>query len=125
MGIGVVNLFKTCEIKKSLLERSKIDLFLGLVLVLLGQKDNLDVGKDTSLCDGDSRQELDQFFVVSDSELKMARLDSCLLVVSDRVTSQLQDFNGQVLEDYIQVDWYARADSVSIDVPCEVIDEHD
>ena len=104
---------------------SKIDLFLELLLVLFGQMDSLDVGKDTSLCDGDSRQEFVKFFVVSDSELKMARLDSCLLVVSDRVTSQLQDFNGQVLEDYIKVDWYARADSVSIDVPCEVIDEHD
>ena len=103
-----------CGVKKRLLVRSKTDLFLGLLLVLLGQKDSLDVGKDTSLSDGDSRQEFVQFFVVSDSELKMSRYDSCLLVVSGSVTSQLQDFSRQVLEDSSQVDWCARADSVSV-----------
>ena len=51
------------------------------------------------------RQELVQFFVVSDGELKMSWDDSCLLVVSGSVTSQLQDFSGQVLEDGSQVDW--------------------
>ena len=81
------------------------DLFLGLLVVLLGEKDGLDVGQDTSLSDGHSRQEFVQFFVVSDGELKMSWDDSCLLVVTGGVTGQLQDFSGQVLEDGSQVDW--------------------
>ena len=103
-----------CGVEKRLLVRSKTDLFLGLLLVLLGQKDSLDVGKDTSLSDGDSRQEFVQFFVVSDSELKVTRYDSCLLVVSGSVASQLKDFSGQVLEDSSQVDWRTRANSVGV-----------
>jgi hypothetical protein len=84
------------------------------VVVLLGEKDCLDVGQDTSLSDGDSRQELVQFFVVSDGQLKMSRYDSCFLVVSGSVASQLQDFGGQVLEDGSQVDWSSGADSVGV-----------
>ena len=44
----------------------------------------------------------------------MTRYDSCLLVVSGSVTSKLQDFSGQVLEGSSQINWCARADSVSV-----------
>ena len=105
-----------CGVKKRLLVSDlSLDLFLGgLLVVLLGEKDSLDVGQDTSLSDGDTRQEFVQFFVVSDGELKMSWDDSCLLVVTGSVTSQLQDFSGQVFENSSQVDWSSGADSVSV-----------
>ena len=97
------------------LSRKQIeDLFLGCFLVLLGEKYSLDVWQDSTLSDGDSRQKLVQFFVVSDGQLKMSWYDSCFLVISGSVTSQLQDFGAQVFQDCSQVHWCTWSDSVSI-----------
>ena len=74
----------------------------------------MNVWQDTAVGNSHTRQEFVQFFVVSDGELKMSWDDSCLLVVSGSVTSQLQDFSGQVFENSSQVDWSSGADSVSV-----------
>ena len=80
---------------------------ISLLLVstgLLGQKDGLDVGQDTSLGDGDSAQELVQLLVVADGQLQVAGVDSGLLVVAGSVAGQLEHFSGEVFENSGQVD---------------------
>lgn len=49
----------------------------------------MNVGQDTTLGDGDVTKELVQLLIVPDSELKMARNDTGLLVVTGSVASQL------------------------------------
>ena len=61
---------------------------------LLGQKNGLDVGQDTSLGDGDSAQQLVQLLVVADGELEVAWVDPLFLVVSSGVPGQLQDLSS-------------------------------
>ena len=85
-----------------------------LLFRLLGEKDSLDVGKDTTLSDGDSREKLVQFLVITDGELEMSWDDSGLLVVTGRVTCQLEDLSSEVLEDGSQVDRSASTDSLGI-----------
>ena len=80
------------------------DLGLGWFLGLLGQKNSLDVGQDTTLGDGDTGQELVQLFVVTDCQLQVTRDDPSLLVVASGVSGQLENFSGQVLHDGRQVD---------------------
>ena len=75
-----------------------------LLLGLLGEKDSLDVGEDTTLSDGDSREKLVQLFVITDGELEMSGDDSGLLVVTGSVASQLEDLSSEVLKDSSQVD---------------------
>ena len=79
---------------------------------LLGEKNSLDVGEDTTLSDGDAAEELAELFIVSDSELKMSGNDSRLLVVSGSVASELDDLSGQILEDGGHVDGSTSTDSV-------------
>lgn len=91
------------------------ELVRGLLLLggLLGKKNGLDVGDDTTLSDGDTAEKLGQLFIVSDGELEMSRNDSRLLVVSGGVASEFNDLSGEVLEDSGHVDGSASADSVS------------
>ena len=42
---------------------------LSLLFGLLGEKDGLDVGEDTSLSDGDSGQEFVQLFLIPDGKV--------------------------------------------------------
>jgi hypothetical protein len=87
---------------------------LSLLFALLGEKNSLDVGEDTTLSNGDTREELVQFLVVSDSELKMTGDDSALLVVSGSVSSQLENFSSEVLHDCSKIDWGTSTNSFSI-----------
>ena len=64
----------------------------------------MDVGEDTTLGNGDVTQELVQLLIVADGKLEVTRDDTGLLVVTGGVTSQLEDFSSQVLEDSSQVD---------------------
>ena len=75
-----------------------------LLFRLLGEKDGLDVGQDTTLGDGNSREKFVQLLVITDGELKMSWDDSGLLVVTGSVASQLEDLSSEVLEDGSQVD---------------------
>ena len=85
-----------------------------LLLGLLGEKDSLDVGEDTTLSDGDSGEKLVQLLVVTDGELKMSRDDSGLLVVTSGISGQLEDLSSEVLEDSRQVDRGTSTDSFSV-----------
>ena len=85
-----------------------------LLFRLLREKDSLDVGKDTTLSDGDSREELVQFLVITDGELEMSWDDSGFLVVTGGVTSQLEDLSSEVLEDGSQVDGSTSTDSLGV-----------
>ena len=55
---------------------------LGGLVRLLGQEHSLDVGENSTLGDGDTSEQLVQFFVVSDGKLKMTGDDSGFLVVT-------------------------------------------
>ena len=85
-----------------------------LLLGLLGQKNSLDVGKNTSLRDRNSGEQFVQLFVVADSKLKVTGNDSGLLVVTSSVARQLEDLSAQILEHSCQVDWSTSANTLSI-----------
>ena len=102
--------------------KSKTKISSSLVLlgvVLLGQKNSLDVGQHASLGDGDTSQKLVQFFVIPDGQLKMARIDPLLLVVTGSVTSQLEDLGSEVLHHGCEVHWSTSTDSLGIVAPAE------
>jgi len=99
------------------LKRAGFDNFLKrnlLVACLLGKKDGLDVGENTTLSDGDTTEEFVQLFVVSDGELEMSRDDSGLLVVSGSVSGQFENFSGQIFEDGSKVDGSAGSNSLCV-----------
>ena len=92
----------------------KADLCLGFLLGLLGQKYSLDVGKNTSLCDGDTGKKFVQLLVVTDSQLKVTGNNSCLLVVTGSIARQLKNLSTQIFEHSSQVHWSTGADSLSV-----------
>jgi hypothetical protein len=81
---------------------------------LLGQKDGLDVRQNTTLGDGDTRQELVELLVVADGELEMTGDDPRLLVVASRVAGELENLSGEVLHDGRQVDGRSGADTLGV-----------
>ena len=81
---------------------------------LLGEEGGLDVGQHTSLSDGHSGQQLVQFFVVPDGQLKVAGIDPLLLVVAGCVSRQLQDFGGKVLHHRGEVHGSSRPDTLGV-----------
>ena len=85
-----------------------------LLFRLLGEKDGLDVGQDTTLGDGDSREKFVQLLVITDGELKMSWDDSGLLVVTGSIASQLEDLSSEVLEDGSQVDRGTGTNTLSV-----------
>jgi hypothetical protein len=64
----------------------------------------MDVGEDTTLCNGDVPEELVQLLVIADGKLKMTRDDTGLLVVAGGIASQLEDLGSQVLENGSEID---------------------
>lgn len=74
----------------------------------------MDVREDTTLRDGDARQELVQFLVVTDRQLKMSRYDSGLLVVAGSVSGQLENFGGEIFHDGGEVDGSAGTDTFGV-----------
>ena len=87
---------------------------LASLLGLLGQKNSLDVGKNTTLGNGDAREQFVQFLVVADGQLQVAGDDSGLLVVSSSVACQFQNFSCQVLEDGSQVHGGTGSDTFGV-----------
>ena len=90
--------------------------FLGEAVLLgfLWQQDGVDVWQDTTLSDGDTAQQLVQFFVVADGELQVTRDDTCLFVVSSSVSSQFENFSGQVFQDGSEVDWRTSTNALGV-----------
>lgn len=70
---------------------------------LLGEEDVVDVGENSTLGDGYTRQQLIQLFVVLDGQLDMAGVDAVLLVITGSITGQLQDLSSEVLENGSEV----------------------
>lgn len=46
----------------------------------------------------------DLLFVVSDGELEMTRYDTSFLIITSSVTSQFEDFCGEIFKDGSEVD---------------------
>ena len=86
---------------------------LGL-LGLLGEEYGLDVRQYTTLGDGHTGEELVQFLVVTDGQLKMTGDDPGLLVVTGGVSCQLENLSCEVFHDGGQVDWCAGTDALAI-----------
>ena len=70
---------------------------------LLGEKDGVDVGEDTSRSDGDSAQKTVEFLIVLDSKSDVTRDDTALLVVTSGVSGKLQDLGTEVLKNGSEV----------------------
>jgi hypothetical protein len=74
----------------------------------------VNVWQDTTLGDCDVTEQLVQFLIVADGELKMTGDDTGLLVVASSVASQLEDFSGEVLKNGSQVHWGTGTDTLSV-----------
>ena len=83
-------------------------------LGLLGEKNSVDVGENTSLGDGGAVKKLVQLLVVADGQLNVAGDDAGLLVVASGVSGQLENLSGQVLDDGGEVDGGASSDAASV-----------
>ena len=71
---------------------------------LLGEKNSVDVGKDTSRSDGDTSEQLVQLLIVLDGEGDVTGHDTSLLVVTGGIAGKLEDLGAEVLEDGGEVD---------------------
>ena len=78
---------------------------------LLGEKDLVDVGQDTTRGNGDVAEQDVQLLVVADSKLQVTGDDAVALVVAGGVASELKDLSAQVLEDSREVDWGATTEA--------------
>ena len=90
---------------------------LGLALAilgLLGEKNLVDVGEDTTLGDGDAGEQLVELLVVADGELEVAGDDAPLLVVAGSVAGKLKNLSREVLEDSGEVDWGTSTDTLGV-----------
>ena len=85
-----------------------------LLLGLLGEEDSLDVGEDTTLGNGDTREKFVELLVIADGKLKMTGDDPGLLVVTGSIASELEDLSCEVLHDGRQVDWGTSTDTFGI-----------
>lgn len=74
----------------------------------------MNVGEDTTLGNGDVPKELVQLLVVADGKLEMTGDDTRLLVVAGSVTSQLENFGSEILEDSSEVDRGTSTDTLGV-----------
>ena len=74
----------------------------------------VNVGEDTTLGNCDVTEKLVQFLIVADGKLKMTGNDTSLLVVTGGVTSQLENFSSEVLENGSQVDGSTSTNTLGI-----------
>ena len=76
----------------------------NLLLAALGDKNRVDVGKNTTLGNGDTTKKLVKLLVIANSKLDVAGDNTGLLVVTGSVTGKLKDLSSEVLEDGSKVD---------------------
>ena len=74
-----------------------------LLLGLLGKEHSLNVWQHATLCNGNSGEELVEFLVVTDGQLKVTWDDAGLLVIAGGVAGKLEDLSGQVLHNCCKV----------------------
>lgn len=75
---------------------------------------SLNVGHYATLDDRHSEQQLIQFLVVADCQLKMTGNYSRLLVVASGVSCQFEHFGGQVLDHCGEVDGRSGSDTLGV-----------
>ncbi len=86
----------------------------------------VNIWQDTTLGDCDVAEKLVQFLVVSNGELKMTGDDSSLLVVTSGISSEFEDFSGEVLKDGSEIDWSTGTDTLGVVAfPQETVDSTD
>jgi len=85
-----------------------------LLFSLLGQQNGVDVWQDTTLRNGYTREQFIQFLVISDGQLQVSWDDSGLFVVTSSISSQFQNFSGQVFHDGSQINGGTSSDTFSI-----------
>jgi hypothetical protein len=86
----------------------------------------VNVGKDTTLGDGNVTQKLVQLLVVPNGELKMTGNNTRLLVITSGVASQLENFGSEILKHGSKVDGSTSTDTLSIvALPEETVDTTD
>ena len=78
---------------------------------LLGKKNGMDVGKDTSGSNGDSTQETVEFLVILDGKGDVTRDNTALLVVTGSVSGKFLDLGTEVFKDSSKVDRGASSHS--------------
>jgi hypothetical protein len=71
---------------------------------LLGEKNSVDVGKDTTGCDGNTSKQLVQLLIVLNGKGDVTGHDTSLLVVTGGIAGKLEDLGTEVLEDGGKVD---------------------
>ena len=71
---------------------------------LLGEKDGVDVGEDTTGGNGDTSKKLVELLVVLDGKSNVTGDDTALLVVAGGVAGELENLGTEVLEDGGEVD---------------------
>lgn len=81
---------------------------------LLGEQDLVNVGQNTTRGNGDVAEELVQFLVVADGQLKVTGRNGLLLVVSSSVSGQLENFSSQVFQDGSEVDGSTGTNTLGI-----------
>ena len=71
---------------------------------LLGKKNGVDVGEDTTRSNSDVAEQLVQLLIILDSKSKVTGHDTSLLVVASSIAGELQDLGAEVLKDSGKVD---------------------
>ena len=85
-----------------------------LTFRLFGQKNRMNVRKDSALTYGDAGQQFVEFLVISDGELQMSGNYTTLFVIAGGISRQLQHLSRQVLQNCSQIDGSAGAHSLRI-----------
>ena len=81
---------------------------------LLGEKDSLNVGKNSSLGNSDSAEKFVQLLVVFNSQLEMSGDNSCFFVIPGSVSGQLKDLSAQVLKNSCKVNWGSSSNTLTV-----------
>lgn len=81
------------------------------LLLLLGEKDGVDVGQHTTGRDGHTSEKFVELLIVAHGQLDVARDDAGALVVAGSVSGKLEDFSGQVFHDGGHVHGGTRANA--------------
>jgi hypothetical protein len=71
---------------------------------LLGEKNSVDVGKNSTACDGNTSEQLVQLLIVLDGKGDVTRDDTSLLVITGGIACKLEDLSAEVLKDGGKVD---------------------
>ena len=74
----------------------------------------MDVGKNSTLGDGDSTQKLVELLIVPDGQLKVTRDDPGFLVVPGSVPGKLKDLGREILNDSSEVDRSATSNPSAV-----------